>query len=153
MKSYVMCLLPFAFLSFNELFSNLLYPAASSNATICIAYPKSKEDRTIYLFLNTKKMKPIHYGERIQYHLSTDQPVKITISGEDTYQEPSTLSKTTRTITPKPGKEYFFEINGKGELEYIINSEKGKQQFDTNGNFTGEPTSYTLALNELQTNQ
>lgn len=118
-------------------------PDNAANAKVYIAYPRVKEDKKFFVYFNIKKVGALNYGERLLYNTTFEGMLKVTISNKDTYTEPSTLSRNTRTVNIKEGKEYYFEINGKGELEYIINTEKGKSRFSDDGSYVESPKTLT----------
>ena len=112
-------------------------------AKVFIAYPRAKEDDKFYVFFNGKNISGLNYGERIIYSLSSAGMLKVTISKYKLYKEPTTLSKTSRMINIVQSKEYYFEINGKREMEYIIDSEKGKHRFANQENYAGAPKTFS----------
>lgn len=125
-------------------YNNSLADATSSK--IFIAYPRAKEDKKFFIFLNTRNIGNIDYGERMIYTISAAGMLKVTISTEKDYKEPATLSRTSRMINIDPGKEYYFEINSKGELEYMVNPEKGKPRFLNENSFSGAPQTFSENL-------
>lgn len=100
-----------------------------------LLYPRAKGDKSFYVFLNKQKVSKIDYGERLEFEFDADADVLTVIQETEQYVEPRTSARNMRNLFLKQGKNYYLQINGKGQLEYIPDEKEGLKLLNDNSKY------------------
>ena len=142
-----MKLLIILFTTANALFlgiSKFENPPANSLTTVNVSaetsklyllYPRTKGDKSYYVFFNKQNVTKINYGERQEFDFSADMDLLTVIQETEQYVEPHTSARNVRNLFLKQGKNYYLQINGKGQLEYIPDEDDGLKLLNDNGKY------------------
>ena len=111
---------------------------ADRPAALYLYYPRAKSTVALNVFFNRKWVAHLRYGQRLVYQTTYKGSLMVTVSQEVTHREPRTLAKNSRTVHIQPGRDYYFEVDGKG-IEYVPAPATGKAHFDQESDFLGLP--------------
>jgi hypothetical protein len=111
---------------------------AGGPAALYLYYPRARSTVALNVFFNRKWVAHLRYGQRLVYQTTYRGSLMVTVTEEATHRETRALAKNTRTVDVQPGREYYFEVDGKG-IEYVPAPATGKAHFDQESDFLGRP--------------
>ncbi|MDX2305653.1 MAG: hypothetical protein NW226_22795 [Microscillaceae bacterium] len=101
-----------------------------SYAKIFIYFPDAGKKAVLQtIYFNEKKIETLGSKEKLVFNMYSEGSLTITSIIGSAYVKPSPTAANTRTVTVAKGKSYYFELDYKGAIEYLISPKTGEENF------------------------